>query len=195
MGLLREQGLGKVSAASITRAAGVSSGLFYWYFDDVDHLVRDALAEGVAAIRSAMAAELVGVDDPLERVDRRLRLGLRLIEEDDYVRFLLQADASGWMMRPDFAAIVAGGNDVLLDIVRDIAEGQARGHVRTDVPAFLLASCVRSVFADTLARDFRGEATVALHSAMDAVSAFVRQGIVSPERFARDEDDQHVSAV
>jgi AcrR family transcriptional regulator len=191
--LVREQGLGRVSVTSITRRAGVSNALFYWYFSDVDHLVRDALTEGVEAIRRAVGGAVAGVDDPIERVLRRLQEGLRLMEEDQYVAFLMQADARGWMVRPDFAAVAVGGEDVLFDIVRDVAEGQARGDIRDDIPAFLLASCVRSVFADTVARHLRGQTRVPMAAAIDAVTGFVRQGVASSGRLAAMEDQESVS--
>jgi AcrR family transcriptional regulator len=184
MRLVSERGPKKASVAAITRAAGVSNALFYWYFADVETLVREALAEGVDAIRMAVAGALAGVDDPLDRVERRLRVVLRLMEDDERVAFLLRADASGWLTWPEFAAVTVGGEDVMFDIVRDVAEGQAHDDVRDDVPAFLLASCVRSVFADTVARHIRGQTRVPLDASVDAVIAFVRQGLADPARIA-----------
>lgn len=104
------------------------------------------------------------------------------MEEDEHVAFLLRADASGWLTQPEFAGVIVRGEDVLFEIVRDIAEGQAHDEVRADVPAFLLASCVRSVFADTVARHIRGQTRVPLDAAVDAVIAFVRQGLAAPSR-------------
>src|SRR5260221_2405163 len=80
MRLLSEHGVGRVTVSDITKAVGVSKTLFYWYFRDVDHLVRDALVQGVDVIRAALASGLVGIDDPLERLERRLRTGLELVE-------------------------------------------------------------------------------------------------------------------
>jgi AcrR family transcriptional regulator len=195
MALVREHGLGRASVASITRRAGVSNALFYWYFADVDQLVAEALTEGVEAVRRGVGAALAGVEDPIERILLRVTEGLRLMQEDEHVAFLLHADASGWLTRPDLAQVAVSGEDVLFDIVRDVAEGQASGDIRADVPAFLLAGCVRSVFADTVARHLRAETRVPLTAAIDAVTAFVRQAVASPARLATEADiRQAVSA-
>lgn len=181
MALARERGIEAVSVTDVTRRVGVSSALFYWYFRGIEHLLHDALAEGVAAVRRGLA-HVGDLDDPLERVAQRFRTIVMLIETDEHVAFLLRADAFGWMIHPQLADVVTGGEDVLIDIVRDIAEGQARGDVRTDVSALLLAGCVRSIFADTVARYFRGETRLPLSDVVNAAASFAVQGVASAAR-------------
>lgn len=178
--LVRRNGLRAVRMNDITREVGVSPALFSWYFASVDELLLSATQEAIATLRSALTEAVIGIDEPLARVELRLRAALQLLDTDEIVEFLMRADALGWALRDDLAHAVSAGDDLLFLLVNDIAEAQACGVARVDVPPFLLASCVRSVFADTRARHFRGQTRVPLGKAMDAAIKFAVHGVTPP---------------
>ena len=173
-----------VSVAEITRAAGVSSGLFYWYFDDVDDLLRHAFFDAVDAIRLALDGAASGYSEPLERIYARLRVGVGLAEANPLVPFLLDAESRAGASPPVEAA-VSRGEVIMREMLHDVAEGQVQGSVRADVPAFHLVSCLRSLIADTVARWVRGQLNGSLDELADSVARFAVQGVAADADAAR----------
>ena len=54
--LFRERGFDGVSVAEVMKAAGLTHGAFYGYFESKEALIREAMAQSVAAARSARSA-------------------------------------------------------------------------------------------------------------------------------------------
>ena len=87
VGLFLEQGVRSATVDAITRAAGVSKGSFYQYFEDKDHVLReiareraDEIAEQTLSLLEA-PSEQSGRELLRDRVRERLGLVVELVVE------------------------------------------------------------------------------------------------------------------
>ena len=127
-----ERGFFNAQVADVARAAGVAAGTVYLYFHGKDDLLvsifERTMSDAIAAGRAALAE----VDDPIERLRRVARLHLERMGRDRDLAVVFQVElrqSTKFMER-----FSATGLREYLGIIRDvIADGQARGLVRTDV--------------------------------------------------------------
>ncbi len=104
---------GGFSVGDVTAWAGVSQGTFYNYFDDRDTLI-DAVVPEVLTRFAVESAELVAIDEPVERFATLTTMALRMAADAPHeVRVLLRLDA----------------------VHRAIVEAPVLDHMRTDLLA------------------------------------------------------------
>lgn len=131
-----ERGFFGAQVADIARRAGIAAGTVYLYFRSKDELLltlfertmQDAIREGREA--------LDGVDDPAERLRRIARLHLERLGRDRDLAIVFQVELR--QSTKFMARLSATRLRDYLGLIRDtIADGQARGVFRANVPATL----------------------------------------------------------
>lgn len=137
--LWSERGVDEVKVEEICDEAGVSKGLFYFYFaTKEDLLVELAMArddEAAAAVDAAIAA-----DEPVDEVVRRaLAVTTRLAQKAP--RHLLVRSITEWLSSVERHAALHDSHVLLGDAyARAFEHGQRRGDVADDHPAHELGS-------------------------------------------------------
>ncbi|MEZ5205214.1 MAG: TetR/AcrR family transcriptional regulator [Acidimicrobiales bacterium] len=82
-----ENGFHPTSVAEITEGLGVGKGVFYWYFDSKEALLRAILADAQLNLRRRQRAALADAATPSERIERGIRASMQWsIEHPDYFR-------------------------------------------------------------------------------------------------------------
>lgn len=125
MSLLREKGFESVSIAEICRKAGVSVGLFYYYFPSKTEILNEKFKRADAYFDKEIRDSLTG-ETSVERIVDYARRYLSFVEGDgvDFIRNLYHT-------RNTFFTQEGRGMQRLL---RDlIAQGQEGGEVRSDI--------------------------------------------------------------
>jgi AcrR family transcriptional regulator len=173
--LARSGGVRALTPARIAAAAGVSSSLFYWYFDSVDTLLREAATDTFAAVQDEVARAKAPFEHPLERIHAVVRSTIEQSENNDLVALLVELESERNASRN--APAMAQGDTIFLDVLHEVAQGQADGTVRGDIPAFHLACCIRSVIGDTVSRYVHGELKAKLADMATSCADFAVQGI------------------
>jgi TetR/AcrR family fatty acid metabolism transcriptional regulator len=133
-----ERGFFGAQVADIARRAGIAAGTVYLYFrskDDLlislfDRTMQDAIRDGRAA--------LAEVEDPADRLRRIARLHLERLGRDRNLAVVFQVELR--QSTKFMARLSATRLRDYLGLIRDtIADGQAQGAFRTQVPATLAA--------------------------------------------------------
>ncbi|MBX3286784.1 MAG: TetR/AcrR family transcriptional regulator [Actinobacteria bacterium] len=71
-----DNGYHPTSVAEIVEGLGVGKGVFYWYFDSKEELLRAILADGQLDLRRRQRAAITGATTPLERIERGIRASI-----------------------------------------------------------------------------------------------------------------------
>lgn len=160
------------SVASIVEGLGVGKGVFYWYFDSKDELLRQILADAHHAMRLAQRDAIAGELDPLRRIELGIRSSLRWLSEHRHlfvVRELARTDER-------FAGLIREHEaQTIADALPHVQAGIAATMLRRDDPEVLTLAIlgVTGHLARTLVLE-RGEDP---ERAADAVVAFCRFGL------------------
>jgi TetR/AcrR family fatty acid metabolism transcriptional regulator len=127
-----ERGFFNAQVADVARAAGVAAGTVYLYFHGKDDLLVSIFERTMSQAIAAGRATLAEIDDPIERLHRVARLHLERMGRDRDLAVVFQVElrqSTKFMER--FSATRLRE---YLGIIRDvIADGQARGLIRSDV--------------------------------------------------------------
>ncbi|MUT68827.1 TetR/AcrR family transcriptional regulator [Paenibacillus sp. NEAU-GSW1] len=126
--LFVQDGFDKTSTAAIAKAAGVSHGTVFFYFQTKEELYRDAVLEPLGPALELVRETLTGSGSPRERVECLARLMLTsFAQEEAYLMLIRQVSH----LKDRFTALYeeltafTTGNKELLSSV--IAEGQKAG--------------------------------------------------------------------
>ena len=65
-----ENGFHPTSVAEITEGLGVGKGVFYWYFESKDDLLRAILSDAQRDLRRRQRAAIANATTPSERIER-----------------------------------------------------------------------------------------------------------------------------
>ena len=129
-----ERGFFAAQVADIARRAGIAAGTVYLYFRSKDDLLITLFDRTMQeAIREAREA-LATIDDPADRLRRIARLHLERLGRDRNLAVVFQVELR--QSTKFMARLSATRLHDYLGLIRDtIADGQARGVFRTQVPA------------------------------------------------------------
>lgn len=82
-----ENGYHPTSVAEITDGLGVGKGVFYWYFDSKEALLRAILADAQHDLRRRQRDAIAAAQTPIERIQLGIRASIEWsIEHADYFR-------------------------------------------------------------------------------------------------------------
>lgn len=129
-----ENGFHPTSVAEITEGLGVGKGVFYWYFDSKDDLLRAILADAQLDLRRRQRAAISDAPTPTARIERGVRASMQWsIEHRDYFR-LFQFAATD----ERFSGGLRKGEQVTVnDAARQIAEAMEAGAIAEGDPVLL----------------------------------------------------------
>ena len=129
-----ENGFHPTSVAEITEGMGVGKGVFYWYFDSKEELLRAILADAQLDLRRRQRAALAEASTPSERIEKGIRASMRWsIDHADYFR-LFQFAATD----ERFSAGLRKGEQVAVkDAAAQVAEAIEAGEVAPGDPVLL----------------------------------------------------------
>lgn len=161
-----ENGFHPTSVAEITEGMGVGKGVFYWYFDSKDDLLRAILAEAQRDLRRRQRTAIKDLGDPAARIEAGIRTSMEWsIEHRDYFR-LFQFAATD----DRFADGLRKGEQVAVaDAAKQIREAQAAGEVPPG-DALLLAHELLGVHTHLVRLVHRGD----LEPSGEVIDAAVR---------------------
>lgn len=71
-----ENGFHPTSVAEITEGLGVGKGVFYWYFDSKEDLLRAILIDAQRDLRRRQRAAIADAATPVERIERGIRASM-----------------------------------------------------------------------------------------------------------------------
>src|SRR5947208_9811761 len=82
-----EGGFHPTSVAKIVEGLGVGKGVFYWYFDSKEELLRAILADAQRDLRRRQRDAIADAPTPLARIERGVRASIEWsIEHRDFFR-------------------------------------------------------------------------------------------------------------
>lgn len=82
-----ENGFHPTSVAEITEGLGVGKGVFYWYFESKEDLLRAILTEAQRDLRRRQRTAIADAATPIDQVERGTRASIEwAIEHRDYFR-------------------------------------------------------------------------------------------------------------
>jgi len=127
-------GFHPTSVAEITEGLGVGKGVFYWYFDSKEELLRAILTEAQRDLRRRQRAAIADIASPSERVERGIRASMEWsIEHPDFFR-LFQFAATD----DRFNGGLRKGEQVAVnDAATQLSEAMDAGEIATGDPVLL----------------------------------------------------------
>lgn len=132
--LFAERGFKGVNLDAVAAEAGCAKGALYLEFADKEALLGEVVEQSFAAIRARFAAEVMGIDSPLERLVATLRFAYRQQAAEPLFGKLLREDPDLRALRlQDDAASAAAAKAQVAQIAGWVDEGIARGEIRPDV--------------------------------------------------------------
>lgn len=129
-----ENGFHPTSVAEITEGLGVGKGVFYWYFESKEDLLRAILADAQRDLRRRQRAAIADAPTATERIERGIRASMEwAIEHRDYFR-LFQFAATD----DRFAAGLRKGEQIAVrDAARQVTEAIDEGAIAPGDPVLL----------------------------------------------------------
>ena len=114
------------SVAEIVEGLGVGKGVFYWYFDSKEELLRAILADGQVDLRRRQRAAIAGAATPMERIERGIRASIEWSLEHPTFFRLFQFAATD----ERFTEGLRKGEQVAVrDASRHVADAMAAGEI------------------------------------------------------------------
>lgn len=129
-----ENGFHPTSVAEITEGLGVGKGVFYWYFDSKEELLRAILADAQHDLRRRQRAAVSKADSPSDRIENGIRASMAWsIQHPDYFR-LVQFAATD----DRFSAGMRKGEQVAVkDAAKVLSEAMDAGEIARGDAALL----------------------------------------------------------
>lgn len=148
-----EKGYHDTTVADVARAAGLSYGSVYWYFDSKEALFRALMSECEAALRLSVEVALSTTptrDDPVAPFRAAVRAAFEFFEGDrDLVRLLFgDSRAMGRGIESHLAGIYQG---FVSDIEEVVVQAQRGRHV-VDAPPRLVAFSIAALIGQLALR-------------------------------------------
>lgn len=170
-----EHGYHTTSVAEIVEGLGVGKGVFYWYFDGKEALLRQILRNAQQDLRRRQQAAIAEEPDPLRRIELGLRSSLAWsAEHRDLIKLVQFAETE-----ERFAEALRRGEEIAVaDTVRHLKDAIVDGEIPDRDPE-VLAHAVLGVTAK-LARTFVHERAEPTTDVADIVVAFCLGGLRTP---------------
>lgn len=129
-----DNGYHPTSVAEIVDGLNVGKGVFYWYFESKEELLRAILAEGQLDLRRCQRAAIAGAEAPMERIERGIRASIEWsLEQRTFFR-LFQFAATDDRFAP---GLRAGERVAVRDAARHVADAVAAGEIPAADPQLL----------------------------------------------------------
>ena len=134
-------GFHPTSVAEIVDGIGVGKGVFYWYFESKEDLLRAILADAQRDLRRSQRSAIETDQDPMQRIEHGLRASITWALEHPILNRLFQFAATDERFSP---GLRKGQQVAVRDASRYIGEAMAAGEI-PDGDATLLAHAMLGV--------------------------------------------------
>jgi AcrR family transcriptional regulator len=138
-----DKGIREAKVGDIARAAGLSHGLIYHYFESKDAILEAILEEKLAQMQALMAESKDGGGPILDRIVRNFESWMaHVVAEPEMALVVTQTVVNRALpdrLRERLQLTVEAAFQLL---VANLTEGQRRGEITKDVPADELATAV-----------------------------------------------------
>ncbi len=129
-----DNGYHPTSVAEIVEGLGVGKGVFYWYFDSKEELLRSILAAGQLDLRRRQRAAITGASTPMERIERGIRASIEWSLEHRVFFQLFQFAATD----DRFADGLRKGEQIAVrDAARHVSDAMEAGEIPDSNPNLL----------------------------------------------------------
>jgi AcrR family transcriptional regulator len=170
-----QKGFHPTSVAEIVEGIGVGKGVFYWYFDTKESLLRAILADAQRDLRRRQRAAISDGATPMERIERGIRASIQWsVNHTDHFR-LVQFAATDDRFSP---GVRKGQQVAVRDAAQHIAEAMAAGEIPAG-DAELLAQFMIGVHTHLVLQVVQGQLE-ATDDVVDAAVGFCLHGIRGP---------------
>ncbi|CAN5850251.1 TetR/AcrR family transcriptional regulator [soil metagenome] len=170
-----ENGYHPTSVAEIVEGLGVGKGVFYWYFDTKEELLRAILAEGQLDLRRRQRAAIADAATPVARIERGIRASIEWSLEQKVFFRLFQFAATD----DRFTDNLRKGEKVAIgDAARHVADAMAAGEI-PDSNAEVLAHAMLGVSTHLVQLVHRGLVTPT-DDVVETTVKFCLYGIAGP---------------
>ncbi len=147
-----QNGFHPTSVTEITEGLGVGKGVFYWYFESKEALLRAILADAQLDLRRRQRDAIADAGHPIERIERGIRASIEWsVAHAEYFR-LFQFAATDDRFSKDLRK---GERIAVRDASGHIAEAMAAGEIAEGDPE-LLAHAILGVHTHLVALVHRG---------------------------------------
>lgn len=171
--LFAEVGYHPTSVADIVDGVGVGKGVFYWYFDSKEALLRELLRDALAELRAHQAKALINQELPIDKLEAVIRASLRWSADNpDIFRIV----TFGWTEEPFATALAKGRRILIADTAAILDEAMAAGQIAPG-PSTILATAIHGV-TDELARSFHRDPSVDDAQLLESAVRFCLHGLV-----------------
>lgn len=147
--VIAENGFANSRVSEIAARARVADGTIYLYFKSKDQILMAALDEAFRGFLQKARSATEGVADPLEKLGMVIELHLRAMWKNRPLAVVLQTELrqSAKFLEEFSQRQLRSYLQFLKDI---IAQGQAAGVFRDDIPANLAVSCLFGALDDVV---------------------------------------------
>ncbi|HEY5696945.1 MAG: TetR/AcrR family transcriptional regulator [Acidimicrobiales bacterium] len=175
IGRFASHGYHTTSVAEIVEGIGVGKGVFYWYFDSKEALLRQILKDAQTDLRRRQQAAIGEETDPLCRIELGIRASLDWSADNgDLIKLVQFAETE-----ERFAEALRRGEEIAVaDAVRHLKDAIVEGQIPDRDPE-VLAHAVIGVTGQ-LARTFIHERSEATADVADSAVAFCLGGLSRP---------------
>jgi AcrR family transcriptional regulator len=162
------------SVTGIVEGLGVGKGVFYWYFDSKDELLRQILLDAQLAVRLVQRDAIADEHDPARRIEQGIRASIRWLSDNRHLFVLMEFARTEERFAP---LIRLGEQQTIADALPHVTAGITAGLLRREDPVVLTTAIlgVTSHLARTLVLERGDDAD----RVADAAVAFCRQGFLA----------------
>jgi AcrR family transcriptional regulator len=140
--LFAERGFAETRVIDIADAAGVAKGLFYWYFDNKEAVIRELVATTRESLRRAQAAEIDPDADPLEQLRQGTEASVRFMVANAEIYSVVRAEG----ISTPASELFSNGSDIhVADTAAIVRRGIDAGLIRDEDPELLAFGVLGSV--------------------------------------------------
>ena len=134
-----ENGFHPTSVSEIVEGIGVGKGVFYWYFDSKEALLRAILSEAQLDLRRCQRTAIDGDEDPMARIEHGIRASINWSLDHPVLNRLFQFAATD----ERFSAGLRKGQQIAIgDVARHITDAMSAGLIPDGDPILLAHSMV-----------------------------------------------------
>lgn len=144
-----QDGFHSTSVSDIVDGVGVGKGVFYWYFESKNQLLREILREALREIRQLQADSITSTSDPVEQVEAGLRASIKWTASNPEIMQLVLFASSD----PEFGPEVRKGRDIMANDVAELLQNAIDKERIADGDTMIMALAMRAV-VDQLAYEY-----------------------------------------
>ncbi len=168
-------GYHRTSISDIVEGLGVGKGVFYWYFESKEELLRQILIDAQLDLRRAQRQATADEPDPVRRIEAGVGASVEWLDTHPHLFTLIEFART----EERFASVIRQGEEqAVADALPHVHAGIAAGLIRREDP-LVLAHAILGVTYH-LTRVLMLEQRLEAHDVAAATIAFCFEGILSP---------------